>query len=109
MSPDREDLPVIYTVAVEFSDPQVGDEWLAWLRRKHLRDVLDAGALRATAMQVDRQHYEIHFRFKNRAAYDRYIADHAPRLREESGREFPLERGLKYSRHVADVVEVMER
>jgi hypothetical protein len=109
MSAPSADLPVIYTVACEFTDPGVGDEWIAWMQREHLREVLDSGALRATVMRVDRQHYEIHYRFKNRAAYDQYIADHAQRLRDDGLRAFPLERGLKYSRHVADVVEVMEK
>lgn len=102
-------VPIIYTVTCRFADPAVGDEWVSWLQREHLRAVLDAGALRATVMRVDRQHYEVHYRFESREAYDRYISDHAPRLRKEGLRAFPLERGLTYSRHVAEVVEVMER
>ena len=59
MTDPSQDVPVIYTVGCKFTDPAVGDAWLEWLRRTHLRDVLDAGALRATVMRVDRQHYEI--------------------------------------------------
>lgn len=103
------DLPVIYTVACEFTDASVASEWAAWLHEKHLREVLDAGALRATVMRVHDRRYEVHYRFANRAAYAEYIEKHAPRLREDGLRKFPLERGLRYERHVADVVEVMER
>lgn len=103
------ELPVIYTVACEFTDATVAEEWAGWLRSKHLREVLDAGAIRATLMRVHDRRYEVHYRFANRATYDKYIAEQAPRLREDGLARFPLERGLRYERHVAEVIEVMEK
>lgn len=103
------ELPVIYTVSCEFTDSSVANEWVKWMREKHLRDVLNAGALRATLMRHHEHKYETHYRFATRAAYEKYLVEHAVRLREEGLRAFPLERGLKYERHVAEVVEVLER
>lgn len=105
----RGDFPVIYTVGCAFTDSAVADEWVAWMRGVHLRQVLAAGALRATLMRIDSHRYETHYRFSNRAAYEKYIAESAPKLREDGLQAFPLERGLTYSRHVAEVIEVVER
>lgn len=109
MTDSSAELPVIYTVGCVFTDDAVAEEWLAWMRSKHLREVVAAGALRATLMRVDARTFETHYRFKDRAAYDRYIAEHADRLRADGLAAFPLERGLRYSRHVAEVIEVVER
>ena len=95
-----------YTVRCTFSDPAVVDEWIAWLRDEHLADVCAAGAVDAEVVRLDGEplRIEVRYRFADRAAFDRYERDHAPRLREEGLRRFPLERGLSYARRTGEIV-----
>jgi hypothetical protein len=91
-----------YTVACRFTgnNQQVANQWLEWLRKKHLQDVLDAGAQSAELIQVDDEvpHYLIDYRFATRSELERYLAESAPRLRAEGLERFPLELGLEYQR-----------
>jgi hypothetical protein len=106
-----------YTVTATFDDPAVADEWVAWLRDEHVRDVIEAGAMDGEVIVVDpdpqeretasgprRQTCEVRYHFADRAAFEAYVRDHAPRLREEGLKRFPPERGIAYSRHGGEVV-----
>jgi hypothetical protein len=108
-----------YTVTATFDDPAVADEWLAWLRDEHVRDVIEAGAMDGEVIVVDpdspsgetangagprKQTCEVRYHFTDRAAFEAYVRDHAPRLREEGLRRFPPERGIAYSRRSGEVV-----
>lgn len=98
-----------YTVACTFNDPRVAEEWIRWLRDEHLRDVRAAGALDAEAIRCDvaagaKSRIEVRYHFESRAAFDAYVRDHAPRLREEGLKRFPPERGLAYERSSGEVL-----
>jgi len=98
-----------YTVAAEFDDPAVADEWLAWMHSGHLRDVCEAGAIDAEAIRVDTvaggvARCEARYHFGSREAFTRYERDHAPRLRAEGLARFPVSRGVRYSRSTGEVV-----
>ena len=99
-----------YTVACTFDDPRVADEWIAWLRDEHLADVCAAGAVDAEVIRCDaageagrKTRCEVRYHFASRAAFDAYVRDHAPRLREEGLKRFPPERGLVYQRSSGEV------
>lgn len=91
-----------YTVACRFvsGDRELAERWLTWLRDGHLQDVINGGAESAEVVSLDDSlpHYEIGYRFPDRAVLDRYLAEFAPRLRQEGLARFPLELGLEYRR-----------
>jgi hypothetical protein len=98
-----------YTVSCDFDDPAVAVEWLAWLRDEHLGEVCAAGALDAEAVRLDpppgvAARCEARYHFASRPDFQRYERDHAPRLRAEGLKRFPLERGLRYTRATGEVV-----
>jgi hypothetical protein len=98
---------VAYTVRCRFDDPQIAEEWLAWLRSEHLADVCQAGATEARAVRLDGEPItcEARYIFPSRASFERYERDHAPRLRQEGLARFPLARGLHYERTVGEVID----
>ena len=99
-----------YTVACEFTDPAVADEWLDWLIGEHLAQVVAAGALDADVVRIDSGpgaapiRCEARYRFASRAAFGEYERDHAPRLRADGLARFPPERGLRYERSTGEIV-----
>ncbi len=97
---------ISYTVACTFDEQDVAKRWLAWLYGEHLADVCAGGATSAEVLRMDGAsiHYEIRYLFPSRAAFELYEKEHAPRLREEGLRLFPLELGLAYTRTVGEVV-----
>lgn len=96
---------VAYTVRCTFTDANVADEWVAWLRDEHVADVCRGGAESATVVRLDGDPItlEVRYRFPSRDAFDAYERDHAPALRDEGLRRFPLERGLRYERSVGTI------
>ncbi len=94
----------LYVVQCTFEDPDVAAEWLDWLRVEHVQDVVDAGAIEGRIWRLDGPTltYQIHYQFPSREAFQIYESEHAPRLREEGLRRFPLELGLKYERVTAE-------
>lgn len=88
-----------YTVRCTFENEDVAERWLKWLLDGHLADVCAAGAIDAEAVRLDSQDAivcEARYHFRDRAAFEKYEREHAPRLREEGLQLFPLELGLKY-------------
>ncbi|MCA9631820.1 MAG: DUF4286 family protein [Myxococcales bacterium] len=93
-----------YVVGCRFTDPQVLEDWVQWLQERHLADVCAAGALRAEILKEDAGAYcEVHYTFADRAAFERYERESAPRLREEGLRLFPLSLGLEYRRATYEI------
>jgi hypothetical protein len=99
-----------YTVSCEFDHSALRQEWIAWLREEHVHDVLAAGALDAEVVELDppenegRFLCEVRYRFADRAAFEAYERDHAPRLRAEGLTRFPPERGMRYQRRTGEIV-----
>jgi hypothetical protein len=104
-----------YTVIATFEDPRIAEEWIAWLREGHLKEVCAAGAIDAEVIRFDMpaavsdttgyQHVrcEVRYHFATRGAFETYVRHHAPRLREERLRRFPPERGINYERATGEV------
>ncbi|MCE7939345.1 DUF4286 domain-containing protein [bacterium] len=97
---------VLYVVSCAFTDPAVAEAWVAWLRDGHLAEVCAAGARDAQVFRIDGDalRYDVHYRFGSRAAFERYLAEAAPRLRAEGLRRFPTALGLTYTRWVGEPV-----
>jgi hypothetical protein len=99
---------IAYTVICTFQDQAVAEEWIAWLEREHLADVIAAGALDAEAIRFDSSdgqaiRCEVRYHFKSRQAFAAYERDHASALRAKGLEKFPPERGLAYQRSLGEV------
>lgn len=97
-----------YSVIATFEDPSLVEPWTNWLRNPHLADVCEAGAVDAQLIVHDVGEGELpvleaRYRFADRAAFEAYERDHAPRLREEGLSVFPS--GISY-RRVTGMVEL---
>ena len=97
-----------YTVYTTFRDAALADEWLGWLRDGHLADVMAGGATDAEIIELDAppdaapggRAFEVRYHFASRESFARYERDHAPRLRAEGLKRFPVEGGVSYRRTV---------
>lgn len=70
--------------------PDVVTRYEAYMREKHIRDVLATGAFRsATLERAAAGEYCIRYEAPSRDALERYLRDHAPRLREDANAHFP--------------------
>lgn len=94
-----------YTVTLTFTQADTARQWIEWMRSEHVAQVIEAGAQRAEVIMLDgdRARCEARYDFASRAAFDQYVADHAPRLRAEGLKHFPAERGIEYARSCGDV------
>ena len=96
---------IAYTVVCRIGDPVKAEKWLSWLTGGHIAEVIEGGAESAQVVRLDGERtFEVRYIFPGRAAYDRYIADSAPRLRAEGLKLFPPDEGFSYSRTVGTVV-----
>ena len=97
---------IAYTVICTITSAEKAASWLAWLQGGHVQEVIAGGALSAEIIRRDDvpQAYEIRYIFPDREAYDSYIREHAPRLREEGLKRFPPEDGFSYSRTVGEII-----
>ncbi|MGH8114773.1 MAG: DUF4286 family protein [Rhodanobacteraceae bacterium] len=79
---------IVYAVDLEL-DAALRDEYLAWLRG-HIREMLSLpgfeGAEILTRLEpppsAGRCVLTVHYRLRDRVAWETYLADHAPRMRE---------------------------
>ena len=97
---------IAYTVRCTFREQATADEWVAWLDRAHIADVMGGGAIGAEVIRLDGDSisYEVRYRFRSRRSFELYERIHAPRLRAEGLERFPLELGLSYERSVGEIV-----
>jgi hypothetical protein len=97
---------VVYTVTVSFSNDDLVAAWLDWLDRGHIADVLAGGAVSAEVVRLDLPEptFDVHYHFPSREAFVAYERNHAPRLRAEGLRLFPMEKGVTYKRSAGMVV-----
>ena len=95
-----------YTVAVTFSDSDLAEEWLRWLREGHIAEVLAGGATDAEIIELDGpgRSFEVRYHFPSRGVFEHYEKEHAPRLRADGLKRFPVEKGITYRRSVGLVV-----
>src|SRR5262249_16622241 len=98
---------VAYTVTATFTEAAVADEGLAWLCGGHPAQGIAAGGTSSGVVELDVQSgrtFEARYVFPSREVFERYVSEHAPRLREEGARLFPSERGVSLRRSHGVVV-----
>ena len=85
---------IIYAVDLDVA-PTCADEYLAWLR-DHVREILALPGFVGAAIfaRIEPAADDgwlgctVHYRMTDRAAFDAYLHDHAPRLRADGARRF---------------------
>jgi hypothetical protein len=97
---------VVYTVTVSFTGEDLVSQWIEWMEGGHVAEVLAGGATAAEIVRLDLPEptFDVHYRFPSREAFTAYERDHAPRLRAEGLRRFPVEKGVIYKRTLGTVV-----
>lgn len=85
---------IIYNVTVNI-DNSVGEEWLKWMREKHIPDVLKTGMFsKSSILKVmgdedsGGQTYSIQYTCESLSVYERYEKEFAPALREEHNKKY---------------------
>ncbi len=104
---------IAYTVVCRMTDENKVEEWLNWLKNGHIDDVIAGGATDAQIIRLDpnehpngqKEHiYEVRYHFKSQDIFDSYLANHAPRLREDGLKRFPPENGFEYNRTMGTII-----
>jgi hypothetical protein len=81
----------------------LADLWERFMRERHIPDLLETGAfLGATLSRSQPGRFRIRYEARSRAALDRYLAEHAARLRNHHTERFPD--GVEVSREEWDVL-----
>ncbi len=95
----------LYSVTACFDRREVATQWIAWMDREHIADVLESGALRAEVLLIDGDppRAEARYEFAHRESYERYLSLHAPRLRAR-GQELFGGEGVSYERRAGEIV-----
>ena len=93
-----------YEVLATAMDEASAGEWLEWMRTKHLADVIAAGARGGRVIRLDEPARTLaaQYEFESREVFERYVREHAPRLRAEGIERFG-ER-LSYTRRAGQIV-----
>ncbi|HWL93619.1 MAG TPA: DUF4286 family protein [Phycisphaerae bacterium] len=101
-----------YEVSASISDATIAAAWVRWMRDAHIADVVAAGALSGRVISIDRadadgpnasHEFCVQYEFADRSALDRYLSDHAPRLRAEGLVRFGPEQ-IRYSRRSGEIL-----
>ncbi len=96
---------ILYEVQASFIHEEAARRWEEWLRTKHIADVVAAGALDGKVIRLDSPAATLvaQYWFDSREAFDRYLADHAPRLRAEGIALFAPEE-VSYTRRIGEQI-----
>lgn len=97
---------IAYSVTCTFQNESLAREWLEWIEAEHLAEVIAAGAIDAEVVILDGNpmRCEARYHFASREEFNIYEREHAPRLRNEGLKKFPLTRGMSYVRSMGEVV-----
>lgn len=101
----------MYVVLCEFDDEAIRRAFEKWLLAGHLAEV-STFALTATLVRIDfsaaeRPALEVHYTFRDRSEYERYLKEAAPRLRADSQERFPA--GVRWQRRTGAVIHRLAR
>ncbi len=83
----------IYNVTVNISE-DVHQEWLRWMRERHIPDVMKTGCFIDSQMvkvlytEEEGHTYSIQYKFLEMADIERYQKEFAPRLQSEHAQKF---------------------
>lgn len=86
MSKTAREVGFVYVVRLAMKGPEEAARMLEWLEGGHCREVCEGGAADAEVILLEGsegQTIEVRYGFADRAAFERYERDHAPRLRDE--------------------------
>ncbi|MBL7891825.1 MAG: DUF4286 family protein [Bacteroidia bacterium] len=79
---------IIYNVTLNIDD-DIHDEWLKWMKEKHIPDVMRTGLFLENRMlkllmdEPQGKTYSMQYTLNNMADLEEYRAKHAPRLQKE--------------------------
>jgi len=86
---------LIYNVTINIDD-SVHDDWLRWMRDKHIPDMLSTKKFVEAKMcrvmveeDLGGTTYSVQYRTKNKAALDSYYQEDAEKMRAEGNQLFP--------------------
>jgi hypothetical protein len=105
---------ILYTVRATCKDVPQRGRFLSWLSPNHLLQVKAGGATTVRVVLPDRAAetapaiVETQYAFPSRKAFDTYIRDHAPALRDDAIKHFPPESGVTFTRQVAEIAIELE-
>lgn len=84
----------VYNVTVKV-DAAIADAWLDWTLTEHIPDVMKTGCFSGYKVvrllevdETDGPTYAVQYNAESKADYNRYIANHAPRLRQASNNKW---------------------
>jgi len=101
---------ICYRVTATLPDEATATSYIEWLEDGHVDAVIDGGAHNAMIVRVDRDSTDDPFRietlyvFPTRAAFDAYVRQTAPALREEGLKKFGSVEGISFSRTIGVIV-----
>jgi hypothetical protein len=84
---------IVYNVTINV-DADVAVEWLRWMKEVHIPDVMATGLfldnriMRILAEEEGGLSYAIQYTCADMATYERYKAEHAPRLQAETQKHY---------------------
>lgn len=94
---------IAYEVTVDVA-PELVDQFVAFILIRHIPDLMATGCFsRAEFAQAGDHRFRQRFVAFSREDLDRYLAEHAVRLREDFARHFPA--GTALTREVWDIIK----
>ena len=94
---------IAYEVTVDVA-PELVDQYVAFMLIRHVPDMMATGCfVGAEFAQAGEARFRLRCVAISREDLDRYLADHAVRLREDTARHFPT--GTAFTREVWDVLK----
>ena len=70
--------------------PELAPAYERYMRERHIPDLLATGAFAAASFgRSEPGRYRVRYEAHSREALERYLAEHAPRLRADLQRQFP--------------------
>ncbi|MCC6426812.1 MAG: DUF4286 family protein [Phycisphaerales bacterium] len=99
---------VSYSVIATLPDETTASEYTHWLSDGHVQAVLDGGAISASITRLTSPAQpiliETTYLFPDRAAFDHYIAIHAPKLRADGIARFGSRPGVSFERREGTLI-----
>ena len=80
---DAHDGPITYEVTATPRDAETALAFRSWMEHRHLDDVLGTGLFRSARLDHDGSRFRAVYTLRRRSLLDRYLTEHAPRLRAE--------------------------
>ena len=83
---------IIYNITVSLVDPTIQEEWLNWMKTKHIPEVMDTGCFISNKIckliADDEITYAIQYTCKDLATLEKYQTEFSPSLQEEHKKKY---------------------